>query len=565
MEGWNGMEATCVRAAERPDGRAASLHGYLEASARRRPGHTAVEDPGVGAITYAGLDALSDRMRDRLRHAGVRPGDRVGICLRKSIDAVAAIFGIMKCGAAHVPVDASAPPERNAYILRDCQVRAVIVESASTDAIVQAWEGWGEDVALLAVERTPPAPEEATPPAGARLAPLDQAAAASQSPAWPLARLLDRLQAEDPAPPSSTVVPDQDDLAYILYTSGSTGRPKGVMISHRNALCFVEWCGDAFEPRDEDRFSSHAPFHFDLSVLDIYVPLRQGATLVLISETAGKDPVTLARLISETGITCWYSTPSVLSLLTQFGHLERYDYSRLRIVHFAGEVFPIRHLRALRKLWPQPRYFNLYGPTETNVCTFFEVPARIPDDRLEPYPIGRTCPHYRARVVDEDGQDAAPGQAGELWISGPGVMRGYWGAPGLTEAVLTTDARGASWYHTGDVVTLDGSGDFLFAGRRDRMVKKRGFRIELGEIEAALYRHPEVKEAAVIAVPDEESGVKIRAFLAFRSGKVSIIRLKQFCGENLIGYMVPDEFVALESLPKTSTDKTDYQTLRTMP
>jgi amino acid adenylation domain-containing protein len=336
------------------------------------------------------------------------------------------------------------------------------------------------------------------------------------------------------------------------------------MISQRNATAFVDWCSDAFTPREDDRFSSHAPFHFDLSVLDIYLSLKHGATLVLISEANGKDPVTLAALAAERRITCWYSTPSILSFLTQFGRIERHDWSALRIVHFAGEVFAVKHLRALKERVPHPRYFNLYGPTETNVCTFYEIPREIPPERAVPFPIGRPCPHYRHRVVDSEGQDVPLGQEGELWVSGPGVMMGYWNAPERDAEVFRTDARGR-WYRTGDIVFEPPDGDLVFVGRRDRMVKKRGYRIELAEIEAALYRHAEVREAAVVALRDEENGVRIRAFLSFRERRPSIIQLKQFCAEHLLDYMIPDQFAVLDSLPKTSTDKTDYQALKEMP
>src|SRR5262249_14488047 len=147
-----------------------------------------------------------------------------------------------------------------------------------------------------------------------------------------------------------------DDLAYILYTSGSTGRPKGVTLSHANASTFVDWCSTTFEPTSDDRFSAHAPFHFDLSILDIWVALKHGATLMIIDEELGKDPSGLARYIAGARISIWYSAPSILSLLAQRGQLASHDYGSLRLVLFAGEVFPVTHLRSLQRLWPHPRY-----------------------------------------------------------------------------------------------------------------------------------------------------------------------------------------------------------------
>ena len=159
-----------------------------------------------------------------------------------------------------------------------------------------------------------------------------------------------------PSVPSA--VPEPSQLAYILYTSGSTGRPKGVMLSHGNAACFIDWCSDVFQPNEHDRFSSHAPFHFDLSILDIYVSLKHGATLVLVEEQLGKEPARLAPWIAEKKITVWYSAPSILSLLAQFGKLEQHDYSALKLVLFAGEVFPIKYLKLLKSLWRHPQVFQ---------------------------------------------------------------------------------------------------------------------------------------------------------------------------------------------------------------
>lgn len=521
------METPCV------------LHDAFIRAAERHPERVAVVEPGAGEITYRDLARLSGRVRDRLRALGVEPGDRVGIYLRKSIDAVAALYGILQAGAAYVPVDPGAPPSRNAYILHNCAVRAVVLERRFQEKLAAELASLGTAPLLFVLEG-----------AGGGAA---------------LARALEQVDGASPAAPTTTAMPGPGDLAYILYTSGSTGKPKGVMLSHENAVSFVDWCSEVFEPRATDRFSSHAPFHFDLSILDIHVALKHGAALVLVAEDAGKDPLRLAPLIAEERVSVWYSAPSILSLLAQYGSLSSHDYSALRLVLFAGEVFPVKHLRTLTRLWPHPRYFNLYGPTETNVCTFYEVPLPIPEERTAPFPIGRVCSHLRGKVVDGEGREVQQGEEGELCISGRGVMQGYWALPKRTAAAFLTDENGVRWYKTGDIVVERDDRNYVYLGWRDRMVKRRGYRVELGEIEAGLYRHPLVKEAAVVALPDEEAGVKIKAFLSGRESKrPSLIELKRFCTEVLPAYMIPDQFVWCEALPKTSTDKVDYQRLKEM-
>jgi len=495
----------------------------------------AVEDLPDGALTYRALDQLSDRVRDRLRAMGVRRGDRVGVYAAKSIDSYAAILGAMKCGAAYVPVDSQAPAWRAAYILHDCAVSALVIEGALVAP-------WSEEAAKLGP--LPATIELATVGGGAGLA-----------------AALDRLDKGAPAPSLRGAEPAGDDLAYILYTSGSTGRPKGVMLTHRNALSFVDWCAATFLPDETDRFSSHAPFHFDLSIFDLYVPLHAAATVMLIGGDQGKEPQGLAALIAERRLTMWYSTPTILSLLAQYGKMERHDYSSLRAVFFAGEVFPVKHLRAVMERLPGIPFYNLYGPTETNVCTWHPIPAVVPADRTEPYPIGKVCSHFEARVVDEGGADVPRGEEGELVMHGAGTMAGYWNLPERTADAFFIDDAGKRWYRTGDIVVEDGDGVFTYVGRRDRMVKRRGYRIELGEIESALYRHPNIREAAVISRHDE-GGVRIIAFACLDDGHpASVVEMKRFCAGVLPPYMIPDLFSFRDALPKTSTDKTDYQQL----
>lgn len=511
---------------------ATTLHGLLTASARRRPSARAVLGPGGGETTFEELDVRSDRLRDRLVHAGVGRGDRVGVYLTKSVDAVVAIFGILKAGAAYVPVDVEGPIARNAFVLCDCSVGVVIVNERFAGPLERETGRLGNEApVLLSVE-------------GRRGCPA-------------LAERIGDL------PSADTVRSQPDDLAYILYTSGSTGKPKGVMLSHGNAMSFIEWCSQTFHPDDQDRFASHAPFHFDLSVLDVFLSIKHGACLVLIAEETRKNPAALATRLADAGVSVLYATPTVLTLLTQFGRLERHNWKSLRLVLFAGEVFPLKHLRALKRGLPGARYYNLYGPTETNVCTFYEVPKDIPQTRTEPVPIGHCCRHLEARVLDKDGGEVQDGTPGELCISGAQVMQGYWNRPELNRQAFLHDGSDTRWYRTGDVVSRDPKEGYRFLGRRDRMVKRRGCRVELGEIEASLCLHPSIAEVAVVATEGDDQETLITAFVDSGAGpRPSMIELKAFCAKTLPAHLAPDRFVLVERLPKTSTSKTDYVALK---
>ncbi|MCB1045879.1 MAG: amino acid adenylation domain-containing protein [Calditrichaeota bacterium] len=517
-----------------------SLWECLARGAELNPAGVAIRDASRDCqLDYRDTLELAESLAQVLRSLGVEDGDRVGLCLPKSIESVIGVFASQRARAAHVPVDWSGPAERAAWIFANCEVKALIVDSRRESDLVAALAEHGCRPAVIVLDM-----QLALDPAGALRAALATRPAAG----------------EDLLPVAGRT---RTELGYILYTSGSTGVPKGVRISQGAALAFIEWCAQLYTPGPEDRFSSHAPFHFDLSVLDISVPLLHGGRLVLIGEDDGKNPARLVEIVEQEAITHWYSTPSILTLMLQFGKPEGRDASALRVVNFAGEVFPIKHLQALRALWPHPEYHNLYGPTETNVCTWHTLPPH-PDDRSTPYPIGRVCPHYESLRVDENGQPVDGTGEGLLLIRGEGVMDGYWNAPEL-DARAFLELDGVRWYNTGDVVQPNAAGELEFLGRRDRMVKKRGYRIELREIETALYLHPSVLEAAVLAVSDADGGVRIRACLVPRDGmKLSIIALKRYSADNLLSYMVPDDFVFLDSLPKTSTDKTDYQRLKEM-
>ena len=226
-------------------------------------------------------------------------------------------------------------------------------------------------------------------------------------------------------------------------------------------------------------------------------------------------------------------------------------------------MFPIPQFRALRALWPKPRYFNLYGPTETNVCTWYEVQADEIIEQMPTFPIGMICEPNLGKVVDEADATVEFGKEGELVVHGPNVMIGYWNLPERNAIAFLTDAEGRKWYRTGDIVTEHAGLGYRYVSRRDRMVKRRGYRVELGEIEVGLLKHPDIREGAVVAVADAESGVRVHAFVSCQQGKtLSRIQLKTLSSQNLPPYMIPDAFTVLEALPRTSTDKIDYQSLK---
>jgi amino acid adenylation domain-containing protein len=510
------------------------LHELLTAGAESRPEHPAVVDRAT-TLTYAQLDDQAARAAAVLAGLGVSRGDRVALWLDKSVAAVAAIYGVLRLGAAYVPIDPGAPPDRVGYVLRDCEVAAAVTSAKK----LAAWRRLlsdGRPVArLLVVDADPTAADLGLPRAA--VAGMDDLAAATGLPA-------------------AAGVSD-DDLAYILYTSGSTGRPKGVMLSHGNGASFVDWAVATLGVRDDDRVSSHAPFHFDLSVFDLYASAQSGATVVLVPKGVATFPAESIRFVDEQAITVWYSVPSALSMMVSRGGLGPGGLSSLRLLLFAGEVFPPAYLARLMELVPHAQYWNLYGPTETNVCTAYRV-TEAPAADGPPAPIGRVVDGDRIAVVGDDGLRVIPGDEGELLVAGVTVTSGYWGDPERTADRLGP-APGVEpdtiWYRTGDRVVEAPSGDLQFVGRRDHQVKSRGYRIELGEIETVLHRHPGIADCAVVAVPDPLTTNRIVAVVAPSS--LDPAELARHCEQFLPPYMVPQTWHALDELPHTSTGKVD--------
>ncbi|MET8011855.1 amino acid adenylation domain-containing protein [Streptomyces sp. NPDC005271] len=474
------------------------LHQLVIDSARIAPRALAVAGPD-GTLSYDQLNRLAGRYASALRANGVGAGDRVVIWTGKSVHAVAAMQGALRAGAVYVPVAASSPAARVARIAADCSASLTTVD----------------------------------PGLAARVDTL------RRTPGVPALGLLDLLDEGEESPRAGPYENRPDDLAYILYTSGSTGDPKGVCLSHRNALAFVDWAVRTLHMTSADRLSNHAPFNFDLSVFDLYAAFRAGASVHLIPPELSYAPVELVRFLRERDISVWYSVPSALTLMMREGGLlEGEPPMALRACVFAGEPFPTGQVTEVRKAWPGVRMLNWYGPTETNVCTSYEV-GESDVGRTGSLPIGKASCGDTVRLDP-------PGGEGEIVVSGPTVMLGYWGGP---------PQRGP--YRTGDIGRLDTDGNLLYVGRRDHMVKVRGNRIELGEIEAAISALPGVADVAVVVVGSGLSARLHAVLVPARGPEVTLLDLKRHCAGRLPTYMIVDAVHRVKSLMLTGNGKKD--------
>ncbi|MFW6692339.1 amino acid adenylation domain-containing protein [Streptomyces sp. MAR4 CNX-425] len=487
-----------------PPGGPVLLHDLVARAARRSPEAPAVRAP-EGELSYRGLDEAAGRYAGALAARGVAPGDRVVLWAGKSLELVAAMQGCLRLGAVYVPVTEANPPSRLARICHGCTPALVL-----TDA-----EGAGRAAG-----------------AGFAAAPVVT---------------FEALLADAPAPGAGAPAPlTPDDPAYILYTSGSTGEPKGVCLSHRNALAFVVWAADMLRIGPHDRLSNHAPFNFDLSVFDLYAAFHAGASVHLIPQQLAYAPEQLVRLLMEQELTVWYSVPSALTLMAaKGGLLEEQAPPGLRVCLVAGEPFPLPLAQRLRRHWPDVRIFNWYGPTETNVCTSYEVTG-ADLERTTPLPIGTAASGDELELAPLERDGGGPEGAYELRVTGPSVMLGYWGGPAQSGA-----------YATGDLVRLDPEGNLEYLGRRDQMVKIRGQRVELGEIEAVIGSHPDVGDVAAVVVGTGLEAALHAVAVAVPGRTPTLLGLKLWSAERLPSSMVLDVLHLVDELPRTPNGKMD--------
>ncbi|MFL5384952.1 MAG: amino acid adenylation domain-containing protein, partial [Longimicrobiaceae bacterium] len=547
----------------------APVHEAFAAQAARTPSAVAVDAPD-GSLTYAELDARAERIASELRARGVGRGALAAVFLERSADLPAALLGVLKAGAAYVPIDPTYPPERVRWMLEDSGAGAVLTTSMLPASL---------------------------PISAATLLLLDQLAAEAADPiacpeADPGVReggLRAVVAADSSARPEAGGALDPAELAYVIYTSGSTGRPKGAAIPHGALANHMRWMQDAFPLGAGDRVLQKTPVSFDASVWEFWAPLLSGATLVMGGPDAHRDPAALAGEVAERGITILQLVPTLLRAVLDEPAFTR---ARLRRLYVGGEALAADLARRAEEAHPGLEVVNVYGPAECCI----EVTAHVfdPADTSLGVPLGAPIPNLRAYVLDARLQPVPALVAGELWLAGAGLGRGYHRRPGLTAERWLPDPfggePGARMYRTGDRVRWkdvsepsakvrecesaleSGANDsrtfapsysrtavLEYLGRADEQVKVRGVRVELGEVEAALAALPGVREAAA-ALRRDDGRARLVAYLA-ADVPPTLETLRDDLRQRLPESIVPTAFVFLDALPRTPGGKLDRRAL----
>lgn len=487
-----------------------TVHGLVEACARSHPGRVAVIF-GSESVTYDELDARSSVLAARLRQLQVGPGTLVGVCLERSIRLVEALLAVLKAGAGYVPIDPAYPPDRIRHVLEDSEAVLVLTERATQSVLT---DGRFEQLVLDDAAGMPD-------PTGV------DAAMATES-----------------------------DVAYVIYTSGSTGKPKGVQIEHGNVVNFLQSMREVPGLDLNDRLLAVTTVSFDIAVLELFLPLMTGATIVLAPAETVFDGLALAELIRAHDITVIQATPATYRLLLESG----WDGKKNLRVLCGGEPLPDD---LVRKLLPNvDSLWNLYGPTETTV---WSTCSRV--ETADDIHIGKPIDNTLVRVVDADGHLVPIGVSGELVIGGLGVARGYLNRPELNaEQFVTLPGEDGRFYRTGDLARVRADGNLDCLGRLDFQVKIRGFRIEVGEIEAVLAGDPAVDQAVVVARPDSTGTAMLVAYVRLKQAHASdMMQVRDRARAFLPDYMIPSHMIPMQDYPLTPNGKIDRKALEAKP
>lgn len=494
------------------------IHQLFEQQAERTPNREAVRFEEE-SLTYAELNRRANRLAYRLRAIGVGPDVLAGICMERSIELVVALYGVLKAGGAYVPLDPDYPKDRLAYMIEDSKVRRIITQRQ----FAEHFAGFDGEILIL---------DESEP--------------------------LDGYGEEEGNP---NIALHESHLAYMFYTSGSTGRPKGAMNTHAAIHNRVLWLQHTFKMEEKDKLLQKSPYSFDVSVWEFFWPHICGACLVMAKPKGHLDNAYMWEVIKRECITFVQFVPTMLQ--TFLSTEQAQDLPFLKHVFLCGEPLSAAlNDRFCRTMSAQ--LHNLYGPTEAAVFITNWTSDRSLDRSV--IPIGKAIPENAMYVLNDRYEPVVPGEIGELFISGIGLARGYYGRADLTAERFVPDPYsnepGARMYHTGDLGRWLTDGNLECLGRNDDQVKVRGFRIELGEISTVLEQHPGVNQAVTVVCEDQPGDQRITAyFIPNAELAPSISELRSHLQQHLPDYMVPSYFVEMEAFPLTPSGKTDRKLL----
>jgi amino acid adenylation domain-containing protein len=523
------------------------LHHQFFKSAENQPRSTAVIEESGLKVTYQELKNLAIQFTSCIDSLSTKITNHSGIGILSTIhhQSIAAAIGILNSGNSYIPIDELSPESRITPIIVAAKINLIIIDSAlinrhayilNSDII--------KKVIVIGEKRVLTCPENKK--------------------IILFSDYLSDTKTNKAKTTDTTICNDQ--LAYILHTSGSTGTPKGIMLSHKNAVAFIDWMQSKFQLTTKDKIISRAPLKFDLSVFDIFNTLSAGATLICFdwnkprsSYEKHKDYVSL---LEREKVTILYTTPSTLTTLKERGGLGK-NKNSLRSIMYAGEPFPIPKLQELRTVLPKTAFFNIYGPTETNIVTYFHIDQT--DEELTKWsavPLGEAAEHCDILVVnEEENRLCKANEIGELWCCGDTVCQGYLHQTELTKSCISfnpfQNAEGRYW-KTGDYGFKDQQGILHYRGRKDHLVKINGYRVELGEIESALALIEDIHECCVVLKSITDKKPILYCYYSTKNNKIlSDKTIKRSLAHSLPFHMIPDNFIYLNDLPKTSSDKID--------
>ena len=503
---------------------------------------------GDDQLSWAEFEISVARLAGVLVASGVKRGDRVGVHLHKTLESMIAVHGILRAAAAYVPIDPLAPVDLIAAIVDDCGINTLVTHELRRAGLTKVLPKLGSMTVVGVDGEGFERPQSGSPARASRFITWDEVAAA------------------DPISPVGGVA---DDLAYVMYTSGSTGRPKGMMHTHRSGLAYALMAADVYRLGPDDRLANFSPLHFDMSTFEVFAGVSAGSTAVLVPEPHLRMPASLTEYLSAQRVTTLYTVPSMLIQMLTRGAFAARDWSSLRWIMPAGEVFPPEPLAQLRALVPaQVTVSNVYGPAEVNQVTHFHAPAGFEGV----LPIGHASPGAEVELIDDDDTVIAGPGTGELIARTATMMAGYWGRPDLDErGFLYREGPGGltqRWYRTGDICERDDTGLLHYLGRRDNQVKVRGYRIELEVVEAAVGSLAGIEQAVVGLRPsDDGDGTLVARYLpaAVESDKTTeppTGEWRRSLTAALPTYAIPADFEPVDDLPLTPSGKIDRRTVR---